>query len=303
MRFLASLSGDNGSAAVGSGLQNYWEQHPGMSDTQFQNMKKLACLLPGSDPLKKWQLVWSQCQRTKRGLEMRLEAALRIQQPPGPPNLRPSEGGESRLASPDKRSPLAKTPNMAPLPEKPAQLPTIDTCNGAGGGLLQAACSHSCRPAVDTPKPSCHLCDGGDPLEAPEEAPSSEQLFSRRRLRKARSVDLPSSEEPRTWADPSRCGSTGVWIKGLEVSSPESVGGPWEGQQPLGSAASPAFHPQEAQRQRGLVPETRSWSRWVWADGLGLAADGWMCKAAGSWSQSPPPCRARGPWCLSTAAG
>ncbi|XP_039209502.1 puratrophin-1 isoform X1 [Crotalus tigris] len=260
MRFLASLSGDNGSAAVGSGLQNYWEQHPGMSDTQFQNMKKLACLLPSSEPLKKWQLVWSQCQRTKRALEVRLEAALRVQQPPGPPNLRPSEEGESCLASPDKRSPLAKTPSMAPLPEKPAQLPTIDTCNGAGGGLRQTACSHSCQLAVDPPKPSCHLCDGGDPLEAPEEAPSSEQLFSRRRLREARSIDLPSSEEPWTWADPSHCGSTGVWIKGLEVSSPESVGGPWESQQPLGSAASPAFHPQEDQRQRGLVPETRSWS-------------------------------------------
>lgn len=241
-----------------------------MSDTQFQNMKKLACLLPSSDPLKKWQLVWSQCQRTKLALEMRLEAALRIQQPPGLPNLKPSEEGESRLASPDKRSPLAKTPNMASLPEKPNQAKwpggnTMDTCNGAGGGVLQTACSHSCRLAVDTPQPSCPLCHGGAPLEVPEEAPSSEQLFCRRRLRKARSVDRPGSEEPRTWAEPSCCSSTGVWIKGLEVSSLESVGVAWEGQQPLGSAASSAFHPQEDQRQSGLVLETRSWSRWVWA--------------------------------------
>ncbi|XP_034281537.1 puratrophin-1 isoform X3 [Pantherophis guttatus] len=258
MQFLASLSGDNGSATVGC-LQNYWEQHPGMSDTQFQNMKKLACLLPSTDPLKKWQLVWSKCQRTKLGLEMRLEAALRIQEPPGPPNLKPSEEGKSCLANPDNRTPLAKVPNMASLLDKPSLLSrwprgdTVDPCNGAGEGLFQAACSHSCQLAVDTQKPSCHLCDGGTPLEAP----SSAQLISRRRLRKARSVDLPSSEGPRTWADPSHCGSSRIWIKGLEVSSMESVGGPWEGQQPLHSAAC---HPQDDQRQRGLVPEARSWS-------------------------------------------
>uniref|UniRef100_A0A8C6YIR1 Puratrophin-1 n=1 Tax=Naja naja TaxID=35670 RepID=A0A8C6YIR1_NAJNA len=259
VQLLASLSGDNSSAVVGC-LQSYWEQHPGMSDTQFQNMKKLACLLPSGDPLEKWQLVWSKCQRTKLGLEMRLEAALRIQQPPGPP---PAEEGESCLAPADQRAPLAKVPNMAPLPERPSPLSRwpggnpVEPCDGAGEGLVQVACSHSCQPAVDAPKPSCRLCDGG----APWEAPPSAQLFSRRKLRKARSVDLSSSEGLRTWADPSHCGSTGVWIKGLEVSSMEPVGGPWEGQEPLGSsAASSAFHPQEDQRPRGLGPEARSWS-------------------------------------------
>uniref|UniRef100_A0A8C5SPM4 Puratrophin-1 n=1 Tax=Laticauda laticaudata TaxID=8630 RepID=A0A8C5SPM4_LATLA len=255
MQLLASLSGDNSSAAVGC-LQSHWEQHPGMSDTQFQNMKKLACLLPSGDPLEKWQLVWSKCQRTKQGLEMRLEAALRIQQPPGP---LPAEEGEPCLAPADKRAPLAKVPNVVPLPERPSLLSrwpkgnTVEPCDGAGESPVQAAC----QPAVDTPKPSCRLWDGG----APWEAPPSAQLLSRRKLRKAQSVDLSSSERSWTWADPSHCGSTGVWIKGLEVSSMQPVGGPWQGQQPLGSsAASSAFRSQEDQKLRALVPKARSWS-------------------------------------------
>lgn len=282
MQLLASLSGDNGSATVGS-LQSHWEQHTGMSDSQFQKMKKLACLLPSTDPLKKWQLVWSKCQRTKLGLEMRLEAVLRTQQPPAPPNLKPSEEGESCLASPDNGTPLANVPNLAPLPEKPSQCSrwpggnTGDPCNGAGESLRQAACSHSCQLAV-TPKPSCRLCNGGAPLEAP----SSTQLFSRR-MRKARSADLPSSEGPGTWADPSHSGSSGVWIKGLEVSSMEPVGGAWEGQQPLRSAASSTCHPQEDQRGRGLVPEARSWSRWVWT----VLPQSWqlLCGCGWTWTQ------------------
>ncbi|XP_013911001.1 PREDICTED: puratrophin-1-like [Thamnophis sirtalis] len=255
MQLLASLSGDNGSATVGP-LQSHWEQHLGMSDSQFQKMKKLACLLPSTGPLKKWQLVWSKCQRTKLALEMRLEAALRTQQSPAPPNLKPSEEGESCLASPDNGTPLAKVPNLAPLPEKPSECSrrpggnTGDPCNGAGGSLCQAACSHSCQLAV-TPKPSCWLCNGRAPLEAP----SSTQLFSRR-MRKAWSADLPSSEGP----DPSHSGTRGVWMKGLEVSSMELVGGACEGQQPLRSAASSTCRPQEDQRGRGLLPEARSWS-------------------------------------------
>ncbi|XP_070616683.1 puratrophin-1 isoform X2 [Erythrolamprus reginae] len=248
MQFLASLGGDNGAATLGC-LQSYWEQHPGMSDSQFQNMKKLARLLPSVDPLTKWQFVWSECQRAKLDWETRLEAVLKIQPPPGPPNLKPSGEGVSCLASPDLRTPLASVPNMAPLPEKPSRLSrwsgsnTVEPCNGAGEGPFPATCSHSCQ------QPSCHL-----------EAPSPAQLFSRWRRRKAQSADLPSSEGPPTWADPSHCGSGRVGVKGLEVSSMELVGGPREGQQPLRSAVSSACHPQEDQRQRDLVPETRSWS-------------------------------------------
>ncbi|XP_026570191.1 LOW QUALITY PROTEIN: puratrophin-1 [Pseudonaja textilis] len=250
MQLLARLSGDNSSAAVGC-LQSFWEQHPGMSDSQFQSMKRLAGLLPSGDPLEKWQLVWSKCQRTKQGLATRLEAARRIQQPPGP---LPAEEGEPCLAPADKRAPLAEVPSVVPLTGRPALLSrrpggnTVEPCDGAGEGLVQAACSPSCQPAVDTPPPSCRLCDGG--------APPSAQLFSRRKLRKAQSVDLSSAEGPWTGADPGHCGSTRVWIKGLEVSSVEPVGGPWQGQQPLGSSA--AFCPQEDQRLRGPVPE--SWS-------------------------------------------
>ncbi|XP_007435482.1 puratrophin-1 [Python bivittatus] len=265
MQFLSSISVEDCSDAVAC-LQNYKQQHPGISDAQFQKMKELACLLPSSDPLKKWQLVRSKCQKTKLGLDMKLEAALRIWRPLGPPDLKPSEEGEFSLASQDKRNAQAEASNMAPLPEKPSQLSgwtgskMMDTYNEAGQGLLQVACGHLCSLAVDIPKPSCSVCDERAILEAPEAAPSSRQLFCKRRWRKAQSFDLPCLEGRQTLGDPGHCGSTSVLNKGLEFSSTEFVDGPYKDQQCLGPARSSAFSLQEEQRNRGIVPETRSWS-------------------------------------------
>ncbi|KAM8799403.1 puratrophin-1 [Eudromia elegans] len=99
----------------------------------------------------------------------------------------------------------------------------------------------------------------------PSHVPStaSRKLPPKRMLRKAQSFDLPCGESlwsgcQRTLSEPARYGNTGVFIKGLEVSSTELVDRPLVlRQQAAHSWAASCLA--EAQRGCGAASEARSW--------------------------------------------
>ncbi|KAM6353435.1 puratrophin-1 [Alca torda] len=172
-------------------------------------------------------------------------------------------------------------PNCSPgWTKEKAPSPSL-SCPGDGSAGEEFACqaavspgSHSSRvsfasgasksPKLPEEKPNLESI-----LENPEVKPSctstpaSGKLPPRRMLRKAQSFDLPCGESlwsgcQRTLSEPARYGNTGVFIKGLEVSSTELVDRTFALRQQAGHSWAVDCLP-EGQRGCLSVSEAKSW--------------------------------------------
>ncbi|XP_077166128.1 puratrophin-1 [Paroedura picta] len=280
MRQLASISMEDCSSrehcsAALRCLESYQEQHPGIGEAQFQEAKALACQLRSSNGMKQWQFAWSKCQETKLAFEMKLDAALRTKRLLGPERAWGLPGQEGLAAGPASC--------VSPCQGRPRQLSgggrenTVGQRAGAGTGeriVPQAAAPASSRSAPEAPRPLQCARSEKSTLESIAEAlgaspscpstPASRQLFPKRILRKAQSFDLACTESlrsgcQRTLSEPARHGNTGVFIRGLEVSSTELGDRPSGDRQPLGPTHWTAGCGQEDRRRSASVPEARSW--------------------------------------------
>ncbi|XP_065518097.1 puratrophin-1 isoform X3 [Lathamus discolor] len=279
-------------------LESYKGQHPNISDARFQEMKELACELKSDKGLKQWKFAWSKCQETKLVFEKKLEAALRTrrsllsdQKPalgeqPQAGSLsrrRHSEAATSRshwdrtcstphcYNRPNCSLGWAKEKVPSPSFSCPGDVSTGEelscqaTLSPGPQSRVSFASGASKSPKLPEEKPSLESI-----LETPEVKPSctstaaSGKLPPRRMLRKAQSFDLPCGESlwagcQRTLSEPARYGNTGVFIKGLEVSSTELVDRTFPLRQ-QGTHNWPADCPvQEGPRGCLSVSEAKSW--------------------------------------------
>uniref|UniRef100_A0A8B9KE74 Pleckstrin homology domain containing, family G (with RhoGef domain) member 4 n=1 Tax=Astyanax mexicanus TaxID=7994 RepID=A0A8B9KE74_ASTMX len=189
-------------------LESYRSQHPPIPDTRFQEMKDLAGELKSEQGLKQWKFAWSKCQETKQMFEKKLEAALRARR------TLSSDQSETRSVSGTPR----RTPTGSPyhlehrIPHK---------------NFLK---SHRLTRSVsseESPQTSSSSCSYSPSLSSLAET-------NQRVLRKTQSFDAAGSEVgsrygtcQRTLSEPARRGNTGVFIKGLEVSSTEVADRPY----------------------------------------------------------------------------
>lgn len=287
MRQLASISMEDCSSrehcsAALKCMESYKEQHPEISEARFQEAKELACQLRSSNGLKQWQFAWSKCQETKQAFEMKMEAALRTKRSLCPEGERGLPSQEGRLPSEGVAGMASSVPHCQGRPRQPSGGPrenTVGQREGVGVGeqiVLQATAPASSRSASEAPRPPYCARDEKSTLESIAEAlgaspscpstPTSRQLFSKRILRKAQSFDLACTESlrsscQRTLSEPARYGHTGVFIKGLEVSSTELVDRPSVARQHLSSTNWSTGCMPEERRSSASVPEARSWGR------------------------------------------
>ncbi|XP_074522442.1 pleckstrin homology domain-containing family G member 4B isoform X2 [Halichoeres trimaculatus] len=240
-------------------LEDYQRQHPPIPDAHFQEMKALAEELRGERGLRQWTFAWSKCQETKKMFDRKMEAALRTRDsahrqrsdsnisrnsvssrrslsgllgvfdrstsslsscPPEEETSAPSHS--TSFSSPITSSPIASstvTPQHTPLLQRLFRSPSseeasdkVEICS-SGPSLPRLGSCHSFTPSLAS-------------------SPSSSSFSSCRRqqLRKTQSFDCPSTPEPtrygpnpRALSEPVRRGNTGVFIRGLEVSSSEAA--------------------------------------------------------------------------------
>lgn len=281
-------------------LESYKGQHPDISAARFQEMKELACELKSDKGLKQWKFAWSKCQETKQVFEKKLEAALRTRKSllsdrnPAAGELpqagsetgtlshrRHSEGATSRSHWDRTQSTLHgynRTNSSLEWTKEKVPSPPL-SCPGDFSAGEVFVCPTPLSPqssrisftsrACKSPTLPEEKSDLESILETPEIKQSSTstpvpgKLPPRRVLRKAQSFDLPSGES--LWSscqrsEPARYGNTGVFIKGLEVSSTELVDRTFALRQPAVSnwAADCLL-----EGQRGCLSgsEAKSWGR------------------------------------------
>uniref|UniRef100_A0A9J7ZSN0 Pleckstrin homology domain containing, family G (with RhoGef domain) member 4 n=1 Tax=Cyprinus carpio carpio TaxID=630221 RepID=A0A9J7ZSN0_CYPCA len=201
-------------------LETYSSQHPPIPDAHFQEMKDLAGELKSEQGLKQWKFAWSKCQETKQMFEKKLEMALR-----------------TRRESDSKSSSTSSTPSSP----SGIRMDTRDSVRTSSGSpySIEHRIPHS------TPVRSHRLTRSISTDESPQQphlegqacatSPSLTSIEpSRRVLRKTQSFDTAGSESvsrygtcQRTLSEPARRGNTGVFIKGLEVSSTEVIDRPY----------------------------------------------------------------------------
>ncbi|MFT7806997.1 puratrophin-1-like [Arapaima gigas] len=257
MRHLASISMEDCSTPDKCGtvikrLESYQRQHPDIPDARFHEMKVLASELKSNQGLKQWKFAWSKCQETKQMFEKKLEVALRTRhslatdgdewesQETTP--RRHSESSAQRLSQVRSGSlsfrQQGSTRGWARerldmhLSGFPSSLEALDSMSKSSTAHVLGQEHH-----VPQTPPSTHRFIRSS---SSEESPQHHAVFcafrtslssaqpSRRVLRKTQSFDAPCNMEPlnysacqRTLSEPARRGNTGVFIKGLEVSSTE----------------------------------------------------------------------------------
>ncbi|KAK2854355.1 hypothetical protein Q5P01_007016 [Channa striata] len=234
---------DKCQAAI-SCLKNYQQQHPPIPDTRFQEMKVVAGELRGEHGLRQWSFAWSKCQETKKMLQRKMEAALRTRdsahrcrsdssvsrssvssrksfsRPWGnhdsPSSCPPEEDATTSLPPhntsslvPSTSSPL--TPQQTPLLHRLFRSFSTD--------------DHSDHADVSPSSPGLHRFGSSVSTNLSSACSTSRR---RQQLRKTQSFDCPPTPEvlrygpcPRAFSEPARRGNTGVFIRGLEVSSTE----------------------------------------------------------------------------------
>ncbi|MBN3299352.1 SL9A5 protein, partial [Amia calva] len=240
-------------------LQGYSRQHPPIPEARFQEMKELAGELKSDKGLKQWKFAWSKCQETRQMFEKKLEAALRTRRslPLDGGRSNAEVGGRRLSEGPDPRVQHERSQSLsfcsrrgfssrprdrlathsAGSPSSPVgsvlDCPLSDFVLKPSGsstcGLEQRGLSH----LPHTP-PSTQRLTRSTSSEEPPHCPAGPLDSGRRVLRKTQSFDVAGSEGARygpcqrTLSEPMRRGNTGVFIKGLEVSSTEVS----EGHQP-----------------------------------------------------------------------
>ncbi|XP_061078472.1 puratrophin-1-like isoform X2 [Conger conger] len=252
MRHLASLSMEDCATpekcqTVIQCLESYRRQHPEIPDARFQEMNELAGDLRTDGGLKQWKFAWAKCQETKQMFEKKLEAALRTRR------ALPADAGEKKKKGGAEASPRRHSDGAETLQGRSSSLSF--SCRKAFGAfgarpalsMGDAASLKGSTPSLSgpctPPNPHC-LPRRSSPEESPQRALLEAQAWSsssscsalsvseagRRVLRKTHSFDAPAAAMPesprygccqRTLSDPARRGNTGVFIKGLEVSSTE----------------------------------------------------------------------------------
>uniref|UniRef100_A0A8C1UC51 Pleckstrin homology domain containing, family G (with RhoGef domain) member 4 n=1 Tax=Cyprinus carpio TaxID=7962 RepID=A0A8C1UC51_CYPCA len=195
-------------------LETYSSQHPPIPDAHFQEMKDLAGELKSEQGLKQWKFAWSKCQETKQMFEKKLEMALRTRRESDSKSGRGDSSCQNSDCSTkpqERRSPYSiehRIPHSTPV-RSHRLTRSISTDESPQQPHLEGqACATS--PSLTSIEPS------------------------RRVLRKTQSFDTAGSESvsrygtcQRTLSEPARRGNTGVFIKGLEVSSTEVIDRPY----------------------------------------------------------------------------
>uniref|UniRef100_A0A673MAH6 Pleckstrin homology domain containing, family G (with RhoGef domain) member 4 n=1 Tax=Sinocyclocheilus rhinocerous TaxID=307959 RepID=A0A673MAH6_9TELE len=241
-------------------LETYRSQHPPIPDAHFQEMKDLAGEMKSEQGLKQWKFAWSKCQETKQMFEKKLEMALRTRRESGSKSARgdSSRRNSDRSAKPQERSSsisfscrkafgggwgrnrLSSQSSISSTPSSPSgiRMDTHDSVRTPSGSPYSIehrstpVRSHRLTRSISTDESlqQPHL-EG----QACATSPSLTSIEPNRRvLRKTQSFDTASSESvsrygtcQRTLSEPARRGNTGVFIKGLEVSSTEVIDRPY----------------------------------------------------------------------------
>ncbi|XP_036440061.1 puratrophin-1 isoform X2 [Colossoma macropomum] len=245
-------------------LESYRSQHPPIPDTRFQEMKDLAGELKSEQGLKQWKFAWSKCQETKQMFEKKLEAALRARRTlPSEQTETRSVTGTPRRHSDGCAKPQERSSSLSFSCRKAfssswarerfsfqSSTSSSTPCSPVGNRL-------DSKDSVRTPTGSPYHLENRIPHKTPlsshrltrstssEESPQSSSCSyspslsslsetNRRVLRKTQSFDAAGSEVgsrygtcQRTLSEPARRGNTGVFIKGLEVSSTEVADRPY----------------------------------------------------------------------------
>uniref|UniRef100_A0A671MGR1 Rho guanine nucleotide exchange factor 40-like n=1 Tax=Sinocyclocheilus anshuiensis TaxID=1608454 RepID=A0A671MGR1_9TELE len=240
-------------------LETYRSQHPPIPDAHFQEMKDLAGELKSEQGLKQWKFAWSKCQETKQMFEKKLEMALRTRRESGSKSARgdSSRQNSDRSAKPQERSSsvsfscrkafgggwgrdrLSSHSSMSSTPSSPSgiRMDTRDSVRTPTGSPYSIehstpVRSHRLTRSISTGEsPQRPQAEG----QACATSPSLTSIEPNRRvLRKTQSFDTAGSESvsrygtcQRTLSEPARRGHTGVFIKGLEVSSTEVIDRPY----------------------------------------------------------------------------
>lgn len=252
---------DKCQAVIGC-LEEYRRQHPPIPDTCFQEMKVAAGELRGERGLCQWSFAWSKCQETKKVFDRKMEEALRTRdsahrQRSDSALSRSSAsvrktlsglwGGSETSSSSSSCPPEEDTNTSSPprntsfsslIPSTSTPAPTFSPVTPQHTPLLQRLFR---RASIEEPSERLDMCSSSPSLPhlgssasfTPSSACSSSSSFSssrRQQLRKTQSFDCPSTPEvsrygpcPRALSEPVRRGNTGVFIRGLEVSSTEAA--------------------------------------------------------------------------------
>ncbi|KAM9409281.1 puratrophin-1 isoform 2-T2 [Pholidichthys leucotaenia] len=221
-------------------LEDYRRQHPPIPDGQFQEMKEAAEELRGNRGLRQWSFAWSKCQETRRMFNRKMEAAVRTRDST---HRRHSDATSCRSsASTLSRSSASSRKTLSGL---------WGICKASFTPLEEDSktsspprSTSSLLPITSTPQhtPLLHrLLRSSSSEESSDQIDSSSSFSSRRHLlRKTQNFDCPPTPEAprfsscspevpryalcsRTHNEPVRRGNTGVFIRGLEVSSAEAA--------------------------------------------------------------------------------
>ncbi|XP_029702169.1 puratrophin-1 isoform X2 [Takifugu rubripes] len=233
LRHLAGISmedctqPDRCQAAITS-LEEYQQLHPPIPDSCFQEMKAEATELQGEQGLRQWKFAWSKCQETKKVFDRKMEAALRTQ------HSASRRRSVSALSKKTLSELWGERDTCCPLEE------ISNTTTPPSSSLLHSTSTPALTSSSGTPQHTPLLqrlfrssskeekvgvCSSVSSIPRLNSTSSSTR---RQMLRKTQSFDCPSTTEgvtcgpcPRTVSAPVRRGHTGVFIRGLEVSSTE----------------------------------------------------------------------------------
>ncbi|CAN2389335.1 Pleckstrin homology domain containing [Pristimantis euphronides] len=249
MRHLAAISLDDCNSpelCLGAleSLEKYKMQHPVIGEKKFEEMRELVYELKNEKGVKHWKFAWSKCQEARQVFEKKLEAALRAKSSMlGEQNSqrsRPSDcGGDQKVYS-DKNINVSYKPFNSPICGRERRLgrvlchrpdldPTSFRVSPPGSSASSVASSSAYRvrklSLQNSPSEDLHL-ELFHQVPSGCSTPTPSRPMGRRLLRKAQSFDLPGTDVnshgcQRRLSEPARRGNTGVFIKGLEVSSTE----------------------------------------------------------------------------------
>ncbi|XP_056381593.1 puratrophin-1-like isoform X2 [Hyla sarda] len=263
MRHLAAISLDDCNSpelclgALGS-LEKYQVQHPVIEEKKFEEMRELAYELKSEKGVKQWKFALSKCHEVRQVFEKKLEAALRSKSMvSGEQNSlrgRLSEVGDQNVHSEKNmnvsyiqnkplKSPvcgrerrlgrvLCHRPDVDPTPFRVSPPGSSASSVASSSGYRVRKLSLQSSPGEDLQLEMIHQVPSGC------STPTPSRPMGRRLLRKAQSFDLPGTDVishgcQRRLSEPARRGNTGVFIKGLEVSSTELAEHPCSPRLPL----------------------------------------------------------------------
>ncbi|XP_063294220.1 uncharacterized protein LOC134579012 isoform X2 [Pelobates fuscus] len=258
MRHLASISLDDCNSPDLCGvalesLERYQVQHAEIDEKVFVEMRELACELNSESGAKQWKFAWSKCQEARHVFEKKMEAALRTKKLAAaeqhcsgsmcPRRLSESMGEKMHSNTDSNLSHFQNQPLASPLGPRERRLGRVLGNRPEFGNITEQApykssplsgVSSLVSSAFRTRKMSLQSIPGDElRLDFQHQdssissiAAATSRPLTRRLLRKAQSFDLPGSEGgshgcQRRLSEPGRRGNTGVFIKGLEVSSTE----------------------------------------------------------------------------------